>query len=120
MVEASVNPVDAEIGKEDEYRELQVVVEREWSVIKPVVEFGIALYFQGEEASCQQSHTRHGRHSLLDLHGHLILEVFRVVEGGLIEHEDIGEGSADEVEDDTEEPRPLASRLLLSNGMLTM
>lgn len=51
MVEGAVDPVDAEIGKEDEERELEVVVPGEGGGGGRVVEQGVAADFGQEEGS---------------------------------------------------------------------
>jgi len=52
MVQPSVNPVDEEVGEEDEEWELKVVVQREGGFVEPVVEFGVALDFEHEACGC--------------------------------------------------------------------
>jgi len=53
VVQTSVNPIDEEVGKENEERKLEVVVEREGSFVESVVEFGVAFDFENEARGCQ-------------------------------------------------------------------
>lgn len=99
-----MNPVYQEIGEENEDGKLQVIVTGEWLLVESIVELGVAFDLKYEEASCKDSHAWHGRLCLLDFHPHLVLEVFRVIEGRFVEDEYVGESGANEVEDDTEEP----------------
>ena len=99
VVEAAVYPVDAKVGEADEKRELEVVVEREGCVRGCIVEFSIATDFKKEKGSGTDGHDGHRDHSLSDLEGDLVLEVFRVCDGGVVEDEQVGEGGANEVED---------------------
>lgn len=104
VMQTPVNPVYQEVGEEDEDRELKVVVEWERSVTKPVVELGIALDLQSEESGGEKRHEWHGCVCLLDLLFDLVLEVLRVVEGGLVKHEHVRQRRTQEIEDDTKEP----------------
>ena len=91
VVQSAVDPVDAEVGEEDEDGELEVVVEVEWCFSGCIVEFGIASNFGSEDRGCQDGHYGHRYHCLLHLLADLVLEVFRVLEGVLVENEEIGE-----------------------------
>ena len=99
VVEAAVDPVDQKVGEADEDGELEVVVEREGCVRRCVVEFSVAADFKEEEGSGEDGHDGHGDHGLSDFEGDLVLEVFGVGDGGVIEDEEVGEGGAYEVED---------------------
>lgn len=59
VMKASVDPVDEEIGEENEKRELDIVVQRKRSFVKPVVELRIAFDLKDEAERSQDSHTRH-------------------------------------------------------------
>jgi len=54
-----VDPVDEEVGEENEERKLQIVVGWERCIVKSVVKFSIALYLQHKEAGCKEGHSRH-------------------------------------------------------------
>ena len=110
VVEAAVNPVDAEIGEGDEQRELDDAVVREGLFGEGVVELRVSADFGDEEGGRQEGHDGHGLHGLLDLHGDLVLEELGVLDGGLVPDENVGEGGGDEVGDDAENP---AERKLL-------
>lgn len=99
-----MDPVDEEIGEEDEEGELQVVVGGEGGGGGGVVQLGVAADFGQEEGHGQQGHDGHGGHGLVDFEPDLVLEVFRVLEGCVVEDEDVGRGRADEVDEETEEP----------------
>ena len=87
VVEAAVYPVDAGVGKADEEGELEVVVECEGCVRGCVVEFSVAADFKEEKGSGEDGHDGHGDHGLSDFEGDLVLEVFWVVDRGVIEDE---------------------------------
>lgn len=87
MVEATVYPVDTQVGKADEEGKLEVVVEREGCVRGCIVKFSVATDFKEKERSGTDGHDRHGDHSLSDLEGHLVLQVFGVCHGGVVEDE---------------------------------
>lgn len=99
VVEGAVDPVDEEVGEADEEGELEVVVEGEGCVRRGVVEFSVAADFEEEKGSGEDGHDGHGDHGLADFEGDLVLEVFGVGDGGVIEDEYVGEGGAYEVED---------------------
>jgi len=77
---------------------LDDVVERERSVRGRVVKFSIATDFAEEGEGGEDCHERDGSESLLDLEADLVLEVFRMCEGCMIENEDVGEGGAEEID----------------------
>jgi hypothetical protein len=83
---------------------LQQVVPWKWCFGWRVVEFGVAADFGEKERRGQGGHVGHAIHGLRDLHAHLVLEEFRVFEGGFVEDEDVGERCDDEVEERAEEP----------------
>jgi hypothetical protein len=69
-----------------------------------VVELGVAADFGEEEGRGEQGHPGHAVYGLRDLHLHLVFEEFRVLEGRLVEDEDVGEGCDYEVEEGAGEP----------------
>ena len=108
-----MDPVYEEVGEEDEKGELDVVVPRPEEICQEVVEAGVgyavveeamAADFGDEGGDCEDCHDRNCANSLLDLHAHLVLEVFGVLEGGLVEDEDIAECCAAEIDYQSENP----------------
>ena len=99
MVEAAVDPVDAEICEADKEGELEVVVEAERSVRGCIVKFSVAADLNEEEGRSEDSHYGHGDHGLSDFECDLVFKVFRVGEGRVVEDEKIGKGGANEVDD---------------------
>lgn len=97
VVQASVDPVDEEIGEADEERELQDTVVRERLLGDGIIEFGVSSDFQNKEWGSHESHWGHGAHGLLDFHGDLVLEEFGVLVGGFVPDEDVREGGDNEV-----------------------
>lgn len=104
VVQSSVNPIDEEIGKEDEEWELKDIVQPKGGVGRRIVEFGVPSYFPNEKGNREDCHDGKGNRGLLDLEFDLVLEVFRVGEGGMVEDEDVRQASTDEVDDKTKEP----------------
>ena len=104
VMQAPVDPVDAEIGEDEEERELQVVVQVEGFVRRGVVEFTVAAHFGEEERDGEDGHDRQSDQSLSDLEADLVLQVFGVREGGVIEDEEVRERGADEVNNEAEDP----------------
>ena len=104
VVQATVNPVDAKIGERDEQRELYKAVAPERLIRERVIEFGVTTNFRDQERRSEERHNGHRLHGLLDFHGNLVLEKFRVMDGRLVPDKDVGEGGANEVCDQTENP----------------
>lgn len=104
VVKATVNPVDEEIGEEDEEWELQNAVIREGLLGNGVIEFGVAPNFQNKERRSQQGHWGHGAHGLLHFHGNLVSQELGVVVGGFVPDEDIRKRRNDEVDEETKDP----------------
>lgn len=84
VVQASVDPVDEEVGESDEERELQDAVEWEGFLGDAVVEFGVAPDFRDKERDGQEGHEGHGLHGLSDLLANLVLEVLGVLDSCFI------------------------------------
>lgn len=110
VVQPPMDPIDEEIGEEDEEGELNDVVERERSVRGRVVKFSIAEDFAEEDGGGEDGHQWDGGEGLFDLLTDLVLEVFRVCEGCVVENEDIGEGGAKEIDDSAEDTTPGSER----------
>lgn len=112
VVQATVDPIDEEVCKANEERELEDVVEPERCLSRRIVQFGMALHFADKEGDGEYSHDWERDRGLLDLQADLILKIFGVGEGGMVEDEEIGEGGANEVDDEAEEPGAMSIRLL--------
>jgi hypothetical protein len=96
-VQAPMDPVDAEVGEKDEDRELEPVPMlakqgeyRMRELADMVVNVGVASNFDDEDGNGETSHYGNRTQSLRDLHLDLVLEVFRVVEGGFVEDKSVG------------------------------
>lgn len=93
-----MDPVDAEVGKCHEQRELEHIVQRERGFGRRVVEFRPAAHLADEERRGQDGHDRHGLQGLSDLHTELVAQKLRVVHCSFVEDVMVGQGRADEVE----------------------
>lgn len=89
VMQASVDPIDAEIRKSEEERELQVVVQVKGLVGWRVVEFTVAEDFGEEESDGEDGHDRQSDQGLSDFEADLVLEVFRMRESGVVEDEKV-------------------------------
>lgn len=89
VVETTVDPVYAEVGEDEEEGELEVVVQWEGCLGGGIVKLPITAYLSCEERVGQDSHEGHGEQRLLHLERNLVLEVFRVLEGVVVEYEEI-------------------------------
>ena len=98
MVQTAVDEVDAEVGEDQEERELKVAVPASWAVCEGIVELGVSADFSEEEGGCEDCDPGHGAHSLSNFHPDLVLEEFGVLEGCFVEDEDVREGGDDEVD----------------------
>ena len=58
MMQAPVDPIDEEIGEQDEERELKVVVQAKRSIARGVIEFCVAAYFAEEKGGREDGHDR--------------------------------------------------------------
>lgn len=113
VVQAAVNEVDEEVGKEEKEWELEPLVPCSWALGGGVVEFGVTLKFGGKANSGQQGHEWHSGVGLDHLKLDLVLQEFWVCEGCVVEDEVVGGGGDDEVEEEAEEPRQLLEAVLL-------
>ena len=104
VVQAAVDEVDAAVGEAEEERELQHVVPPARSLGRRVVHLGVAQDFAEEEGYGEDGHDGGRDEGLLDLLRDLVFEVFGVLEGGVVEDEQVGEGGAEKVDDGAEEP----------------
>lgn len=64
----------------------------------------MAAHLGEEEGDGEEGHDGEGAQRLLDLERDLVLEVFGVVDGGLVEDEDVRQAGGDEVDDEAEDP----------------
>lgn len=104
MMQATVDPVDAQVREEDEERNLEVVVPASRAFVCRVVELGVAADLGEEPRDGEDGHDGEGDVGLLHLELDLVFEVARVVEGGLVEDEEVGSTGEDVVHEDAEEP----------------
>ncbi|KAB8349513.1 hypothetical protein FH972_023539 [Carpinus fangiana] len=104
VVQAAVDPVDEEVGEADEEGDLQDVVPQAWAVGGAAVHLRVAAHLEEKGRQSAEGHQREGGKGLLDLQAHLVLEVLGVLEGGLVEDQEIGGGGDGEVEDDGKDP----------------
>jgi hypothetical protein len=112
-VQGAVDPVDAEVGEGQEDRELNPVPGVAENAQERVGEVGVsgrvvneahAANFGDEEGDGEEGHDGDGFEGLLDFETHLVLEVFGVLEGGLVEDKDVAEGCERAVDESAEEP----------------
>ncbi len=99
VMQATMDPVDAEIGEENEEGELNDVVPRKRCFRRQIVQLGVTTYLSQHARCGEEGHERHGFVCLCDLHADLVLEVFWVLRRSLIKDEDIRESGAEEVKD---------------------
>lgn len=98
VMQTAMDEINTEIRKQQEERELQVIVISEWFIGEGIVEFGVPPYFGEEEGGGEDGDEGHGVDGLADLHPYLVFEEFGVFEGCFVEDEDVGEGGDDEVD----------------------
>lgn len=104
VMEAAVDPVDAEIGEADEEGELRIVVPAARAILCGIINLGVAADFEEEPGDGEDGHDGEGNVGLLHLEPNLVLEVLGVVESGLVEDEEVRKACEDEVDEDAEEP----------------
>lgn len=104
VVQVSVNPVDPEIGEDEEEGELEDVVPQARSLGGDVVELAEAADFEQEERRSEERHEGHRLVGLDDLEPDLVLDVLGVVHGALVKDEDVGQCCEDEVDNKTKDP----------------
>ena len=123
VVQTTVDPVDEEIGKEDEERNLEDAVVGERLVGNAVVQFGVTPNFKDKERRRQEGHGRHRRHGLLHFEFDLALEELGVIVSGLVPDEDIGSGGDNEVHEEAKDPKHTKKNtfiLLLALTLISM
>lgn len=108
VVQAAVDPVDAEVGEEEEDGELQIVPcaaeEGKQGMSEPwrsgiVVHKAEPAHLSDEPGHGEDGHDGNAGHSLPNLKADLVLEILRVVEGRVVEDEEVGEGGCRKVEE---------------------
>lgn len=104
VVEAAVNPVDEEVGEDEEERELEEVVPQAGALLGDIVELAVAADLEQEQGRRHHGHEGHGLVGVDNLEPDLVLEVLGVVHDALVEDEQEGQGSKDEVDDYAEDP----------------
>ena len=100
VVESAVDPVDAQIREEDENGKLHVVVPAARPLSRCVVQLRVAAGLRRKtRARWKMAMMGKCNIGLLHLELDLVLEVSRVLEGALVEYEDIGGGGENIVDD---------------------
>jgi len=89
VVQVAVNPVDAEVGKEKEERELEDVVPHAGPLVGGVIELAVAADFEEEKGCGADGHEGHRLVGLLDLEPDLVLDELGMVDGALVEDEEV-------------------------------
>jgi hypothetical protein len=104
VVESTVNPVDTEIGEEEEEGKLGPVVPGTGALLCGIVELRVAADFSQEPGRSEDGHDREGDVGLLHLETDLVFEVSGMVEGTLVEDEVVGQRGENVVYNDTKQP----------------
>ena len=104
VVQAAVDPVDAEVGEEQEDGELEDVVPEARAVRSVVVQLAEAADLGEEAGDGTDGHGRHGAHGLLDFRRDLVLEELGMVECLLVENKQVRERRKHEVSDKAKDP----------------
>lgn len=89
MVQASMNPINAEIGEEEEQGELQDVVPQSRSIGRSIIHLGVSASFGKDQGKSEERHARKRHESLLDLHSNLIFEIFGMLLLLFVEYEKV-------------------------------
>ena len=85
MMQPPVNPIDTHIGKADKEWELQNIVSPKRCVRVGIVQLRVPTYFAEEKWDSEDGHDGHGDHGLPYLEADLVLEVFGVGKGVVVE-----------------------------------
>jgi len=93
-----VDPIYEVICEEDEEWELGEVVPQARTVLGLIIHFAVSTYLCQKYGGSEESHDWERYSGLFDLQGDLIFEVFRMVDGVLVEDENVGECSKDKVD----------------------
>lgn len=89
MMLGSVDPVYEKIGEGNEKWELEVIVPQARTVLCGVIHLAVTPYFGEEEWYREDGHDGERPQSLLNLETDLVLQIFRMVERGLVKDEDV-------------------------------
>lgn len=87
VVKVAVNPVDTEVGKEQEERELEDIVPHPGAFVGGVVKLAVATNLKAHERSGAESHEWHRLVGLNDFEPYLVLDELGMVESTLIKDE---------------------------------
>lgn len=117
-VQSAVDQVDEEVGKEEEQRKLEVVVPQARSIFSSVVELRISHNLGQEEGRGADGHDGESLVSLPDFHADLVLQELGVLEGVLVEDEEVGERGKDIVYEKTKDPGDVALDQNLTGHMV--
>ena len=98
VVEVAVDPVDAEVGKEEEQRELKNIVPHSGPFGGRVIQLGVATDLESHNRCGAECHERHGLVGLNDLEPDLVLDELGVLQGPLVEDEVVGHRGKEEVD----------------------
>jgi hypothetical protein len=104
VVQTAVDEVNPKVGKDEEDRELKPIVPRTGTVGAVVVELRVAANLSEEEGNGEDGHDGKSGGGLSNLHADLVLEELGVLEGVLVEDEDVRQGGEDKVDDETKDP----------------
>ncbi len=104
VMQVSMDPVDAKIGKDEEERELKNVVPEAGALVCSVVELAVASDFDEEDGCRANGHERHCFVCLDNFKPDLALDEPWVVYGALVKDEIEGERRKDEVDQQSKEP----------------
>lgn len=87
MMESSVDPVDEEVGEQQEHWELDDVVPPARTLLGGVVDLAVTSNLKPKCGSCQNGHTGQRLQRLPYFHANLVLQILRMFEGLVIEDE---------------------------------
>lgn len=104
VVQPAMDPVDHKVGKHDEEEGLHPLVPAPLGNGRRVIELGEAADLEQEGRRGGDGHERHGDDGLLDFEPDLVVQELGVVEGLLVEDEDVGERGEDEVVEEAKDP----------------
>lgn len=104
VVKTAVDPIDEEVGEDEEEWELEPLVPRTWPVGRRVVESRVPAGFENEAGCCQGRHDGHGGVGLNHLELDLVLKELWVCEGCVVKDQVVGRSGNYEVEEKAEEP----------------
>lgn len=89
MMQAPVDPIDEEIGEQDEERELKEIVQAKRGIRRGLIKFRVAAHFTEEKGRCEDGHDGKRFQSLANFEPNLILKIFRMHERCVVENKDV-------------------------------